>query len=110
MSDALKSEVMDEEALKQALYVREQLPESEVTIYYIDRRTPGRNEAMLQQLAVHCGDVEEERLHGRVVSDGPAPRLVALHAVHKNFQLCSECGHKLFYLVLIARLQRLQWK
>ncbi len=32
---------------KQALYVKSQLPEAEVTIYYIDRRTPGRNEAML---------------------------------------------------------------
>lgn len=32
---------------KQALYVKEQLPDAEVTVYYIDRRTPGRNEAML---------------------------------------------------------------
>jgi quinone-modifying oxidoreductase subunit QmoA len=32
---------------KQALYVKEQLPDAKVTIYYIDRRTPGRNEAML---------------------------------------------------------------
>jgi quinone-modifying oxidoreductase subunit QmoA len=32
---------------KQALYVKEQLPGAEVTVYYIDRRTPGRNEAML---------------------------------------------------------------
>jgi quinone-modifying oxidoreductase subunit QmoA len=32
---------------KQALYVKEQLPDAEVTIYYIDRRTPGRNESML---------------------------------------------------------------
>ena len=32
---------------KQALYVKEQIPEAEVTIYYIDRRTPGRGEAML---------------------------------------------------------------
>jgi heterodisulfide reductase subunit A-like polyferredoxin len=32
---------------KQALYVKEQLPEAEVTVYYIDRRTPGRNESML---------------------------------------------------------------
>ncbi len=32
---------------KQALYVKEQLPDAEVTIFYIDRRTPGRNEAML---------------------------------------------------------------
>lgn len=32
---------------KQALYVKEQLPDAEVTVFYIDRRTPGRNEAML---------------------------------------------------------------
>jgi len=32
---------------KQAMYVKEALPEAEVTIYYIDRRTPGRNETML---------------------------------------------------------------
>ena len=34
-------------SFKQAEYVREQLPEAEVTIYYIDRRAPGRNEDML---------------------------------------------------------------
>ena len=34
-------------SLKHALYVREQIPDAEVTIYYIDRRTPGRNETML---------------------------------------------------------------
>jgi len=32
---------------KQAMYVKEQLPGAEVTVYYIDRRAPGRNEAML---------------------------------------------------------------
>ncbi|HEY6002495.1 MAG TPA: FAD-dependent oxidoreductase [Anaeromyxobacter sp.] len=32
---------------KQALYVKEQLPEADVAVYYIDRRTPGRNESML---------------------------------------------------------------
>lgn len=32
---------------KQALYVKEQLPDADVAVYYIDRRTPGRNEAML---------------------------------------------------------------
>ena len=32
---------------KQALYVKAQLPDAEVTVYYIDRRAPGRNEAML---------------------------------------------------------------
>ncbi len=30
-------------SLKQATYVKDQLPECEVTMYYIDRRTPGRN-------------------------------------------------------------------
>jgi quinone-modifying oxidoreductase subunit QmoA len=38
-------------SLKQAIYVREQLPDSEVTIYYIDRRAPGRNEDMLTKVA-----------------------------------------------------------
>jgi quinone-modifying oxidoreductase subunit QmoA len=42
-------------SLKQALYVREQLPEAEVRIYYIDRRTPGRNEAMLTRVAAEEG-------------------------------------------------------
>jgi quinone-modifying oxidoreductase subunit QmoA len=34
-------------SLKQAQYVKEQLPDAEVTMYYIDRRTPGRNEDVL---------------------------------------------------------------
>jgi quinone-modifying oxidoreductase subunit QmoA len=34
-------------SLKQATYVKEQLPDSEVTIFYIDRRAPGRNEDVL---------------------------------------------------------------
>ncbi len=32
---------------KQSLYVKQQLPDAEVTVYYIDRRMMGRNEAML---------------------------------------------------------------
>jgi quinone-modifying oxidoreductase, subunit QmoA len=32
---------------KQALYVKEQLPDADVAVYYIDRRTPGRNESLL---------------------------------------------------------------
>jgi quinone-modifying oxidoreductase subunit QmoA len=42
-------------SLKQAIYVREQLPEAEVTIYYIDRRAPGRNEAVLTKVAAMEG-------------------------------------------------------
>jgi quinone-modifying oxidoreductase, subunit QmoA len=42
-------------SLKQAIYVREQLPESEVSIYFIDRRAPGRNEDMLTRVAAMDG-------------------------------------------------------
>jgi quinone-modifying oxidoreductase, subunit QmoA len=38
-------------SMKQALYVHEQLPDAEVTIYYIDRRAPGRNEDVLLKVA-----------------------------------------------------------
>jgi quinone-modifying oxidoreductase subunit QmoA len=38
-------------SLKQAIYVTEQLPETEVTMYYIDRRAPGRNEDVLLKVA-----------------------------------------------------------
>ena len=38
-------------SLKQALYVREQLPDAEISIYYIDRRAQGRNEDMLTKVA-----------------------------------------------------------
>lgn len=34
-------------SLKQALYLREQYPESEATVYYIDLRTPGRYEQFM---------------------------------------------------------------
>jgi quinone-modifying oxidoreductase, subunit QmoA len=42
-------------SLKQAIYVKEQLPEAEVAIYYIDRRAPGRNEALLTRVAAMQG-------------------------------------------------------
>ncbi len=38
-------------SLKQALYVHEQHPDAEITIYYIDRRAPGRNEDLLTRVA-----------------------------------------------------------
>lgn len=37
-------------SIKQALYVREQYPNAEVTIYYIDLRTPGRYDNMLKRV------------------------------------------------------------
>jgi quinone-modifying oxidoreductase subunit QmoA len=38
-------------SLKQATYVKDQLPDAEVTMYYIDRRTPGRNEDVLLKVS-----------------------------------------------------------
>lgn len=42
-------------SLKQAIYVKDQLPDAEVTIYYIDRRAPGRNEDVLTTVAAMEG-------------------------------------------------------
>lgn len=42
-------------SLKHATYVKEQIPESDVTMYYIDRRTPGRNEDVLTKVAAMEG-------------------------------------------------------
>jgi quinone-modifying oxidoreductase subunit QmoA len=72
-------------SLKQATYVKDQLPDAEVTMYYIDRRAPGRNEDVLLKvseldgvnlvkgkvgrieqngggLTLHVEDVENERI------------------------------------------------
>jgi quinone-modifying oxidoreductase subunit QmoA len=57
-------------SLKQALYVHEQIPGAEVTIYYIDRRTPGRGEDLLERVAA----LEGVRLvKGKVGGVDPAP-------------------------------------
>jgi quinone-modifying oxidoreductase subunit QmoA len=42
-------------SLKQATYLKKQIPECEVTMYYIDRRTPGRNEDFLTKVAAMEG-------------------------------------------------------
>jgi quinone-modifying oxidoreductase subunit QmoA len=42
-------------SLKQATYVKEQLPDAAVTMYYIDRRAPGRNEDVLLKVAAMDG-------------------------------------------------------
>jgi quinone-modifying oxidoreductase subunit QmoA len=57
-------------SLKQALYVREQLSETEVNVYYIDRRTPGRNEEMLTRVAGTSGVKLIKGKVGKVERDG----------------------------------------
>ncbi len=60
-------------SLKQAMYVKERLPETEVTIYYIDRRTPGRNEDMLGRVSDLDGVELVKGKVGRITqSDGGA--------------------------------------
>jgi quinone-modifying oxidoreductase subunit QmoA len=44
-------------SLKQAQYVREQYPDAEVTIYYIDLRTPGRYENFARKI------LDDEKIH-----------------------------------------------
>ncbi len=60
-------------SLKQAQYVREQYPEAEITIYYIDLRTPGRYENFAQNI---MSDPKINTVKGKVadvqeeISDG----------------------------------------
>ncbi len=56
-------------SLKQAIYVREQLPDTEVSIYYIDRRSPGRNEDMLTRVGAMSGVRLVKGKVGRVEED-----------------------------------------
>jgi quinone-modifying oxidoreductase, subunit QmoA len=57
-------------SLKQAMYVHEQLPECQVTVFYIDRRTPGRNEDMLTRAAALEGVTFVKGKVGKVEADG----------------------------------------
>lgn len=57
-------------SLKQAQYVKEQLPEAEVTMYYIDRRTPGRNEDFLLKVTALDGVKLTKGKVGRIEEAG----------------------------------------
>jgi quinone-modifying oxidoreductase subunit QmoA len=62
-------------SLKQAQYVKDQLPESEVTVYYIDRRTPGRNEDVLLKVSELEGVRLVKGKVGRIEQNGGGLRL-----------------------------------
>ena len=65
-------------SFKQALYVKEQDPEAEVAIYYIDRRAFGRNEELLARLAEEKGVRLIKGKVGQVVAgDGGGLKLKA---------------------------------
>ena len=57
-------------SLKQAIFVKEQIPDAEVTIYYIDRRTPGRNEDLLTRVADMKGVYFVKGKVGKIDKDG----------------------------------------
>ncbi len=57
-------------SLKQATYVKSQLPDAEVTMYYIDRRTPGRNEDFLVKVAEMEGVKLVKGKVGRIEQNG----------------------------------------
>jgi quinone-modifying oxidoreductase subunit QmoA len=76
-------------SFKQAMYVNEQLPDAEVTIYYIDRRAPGRNEDVLTRAA----EIEGVRIvKGKVgkVEEGPDGMLVLRFEDVENTTLREE--------------------
>ena len=62
-------------SLKQAQYVKEQLPDAEVTMYYIDRRTPGRNEDFLLKVAALEGVKLVKGKVGKVEQNGGSLKL-----------------------------------
>jgi quinone-modifying oxidoreductase subunit QmoA len=57
-------------SLKQAQYVKDQLPDAEVTMYYIDRRTPGRNEDVLLKVSEFEGVALVKGKVGRIEQNG----------------------------------------
>jgi quinone-modifying oxidoreductase subunit QmoA len=59
---------------KQALYVKGQIPDAEVTVYYIDRRMPGRNESLLP--AAEAAGVRFVKGKVGRVSQGPGGALL----------------------------------
>jgi quinone-modifying oxidoreductase subunit QmoA len=62
-------------SLKQAQYVKDQYPGAEVTMYYIDRRTPGRNEDFLLKASAIDGVRLVKGKVGRIEQAGGSLKL-----------------------------------
>jgi quinone-modifying oxidoreductase subunit QmoA len=82
-------------SLKQAQYVKEQLPEAEVTMYYIDRRTPGRNEDFLLKVAALEGVKLVKGKVGKVEQNGGS---LKLHVEDVESETILEAEHDLVVL------------
>jgi quinone-modifying oxidoreductase subunit QmoA len=82
-------------SLKQAQYVKGQLPEAEVTMYYIDRRAPGRNEDVLLKVAAMEGVKLTKGKVGRIEqADGK----LKLHVEDVENERILEAEHDLVVL------------
>lgn len=66
-------------SLKQSWYVRQQYPDAEISIFYIDLRAMGRNEAFLKDIE---GDEKVRLIRGKVarVTEDPATKDVIVEA------------------------------
>ena len=82
-------------SLKQAQYVKEQLPEAEVTMYYIDRRTPGRNEDFLLKATALDGVKLTKGKVGRIEEAGAK---LKLHVEDVENETILEAEHDLVVL------------
>jgi len=82
-------------SLKQAQYVKEQLPEAEVTMYYIDRRTPGRNEDFLLKATALDGVKLTKGKVGRIEEAGGR---LKLHVEDVENETILEAEHDLVVL------------
>ncbi len=83
-------------SLKQAAYIREQLPDASVTIYYIDLRTPGRYDNFKKRI---MADEKVRAVKGKVAkieAAGPGVKVTVEDAV------TGLKGEDLFDLVVLA--------
>jgi quinone-modifying oxidoreductase subunit QmoA len=71
-------------SLKQAQYVKEQYPDAEVTIFYIDRRTPGRNEDFLLKATAIDGVNLVKGKVGRIEQNGSGLKLKVEDVEHEK--------------------------
>jgi quinone-modifying oxidoreductase subunit QmoA len=82
-------------SLKQAQYVKEQLPEAQVTMYYIDRRAPGRNEDVLLKVAAMEGVKLTKGKVGKIEQNGGG---LKLHVEDVENETILEAEHDLVVL------------
>jgi quinone-modifying oxidoreductase subunit QmoA len=84
-------------SFKQANYVRERYPDAEISIFYIDRRVPGRLEDFLQKL----GEDEKTRWNkGKVASVEEDPETGNLQVTAENLENGIRTEHKVDLVVL----------